>query len=183
MAYRHEKQGGWRWAEFLSGLGRWVGFFVVASVLSILVGACPLAAAEKAEKSVTEQILDILKEEGKISPEFDGFYIYGSYFLTGESRNYSTSSGAFDRVKPKTDFHPTEGGWGAWEIGLRYSNIDLSDGNVNGGEADNITVGLNWYLNPNVRWMANYVYSDVENREGVSDDDLNIVQTRFQIDF
>jgi phosphate-selective porin OprO/OprP len=116
-------------------------------------------------------------------PEFDGFYIYGSYFLTGESRKYSTSNGAFDRVTPKANFHPTEGGWGAWEIGLRYSTIDLSDGAINGGEADNITVGLNWYLNPNVRWMANYVYSDVENREDVSDDDLNIVQTRFQIDF
>lgn len=116
-------------------------------------------------------------------PEFDGFYLYGSYFLTGENRKYSASNGAFDRITPKANFHPTEGGWGAWEIGLRYSNIDLSDGNVNGGEADNITVGLNWYLNPNVRWMANYVYSDVENREDVSDDDLNIVQTRFQIDF
>jgi len=116
-------------------------------------------------------------------PEFDGFYIYGSYFLTGESRKYSTSNGAFDRVRPKVNFHPTEGGWGAWEIGLRYSTIDLSDGAINGGEADNFTAGLNWYLNPNVRWMTNYVYSDVENRANVSDDDLNILQTRFQIDF
>jgi phosphate-selective porin OprO and OprP len=124
-----------------------------------------------------------VNSQAEDDPEFDGFYIYGSYFLTGENRNYSAANGAFDRVKPKANFHPTEGGWGAWEIGLRYSNLDLSDGNVNGGEADNFTAGLNWYLNPNVRWMTNYVYSDLENRENVNDDDLNILQTRFQIDF
>ncbi|MDZ7597282.1 MAG: porin [Desulfobacterales bacterium] len=116
-------------------------------------------------------------------PEFDGFYLYGSYFLTGENRTYSASNGAFDRVKPKANFQLTEDGWGAWEIGLRFSTIDLSDGGINGGEADNYTAGLNWYLNPNVRWMANYVYSDIENREDVNDDSINIIQTRFQIDF
>ena len=116
-------------------------------------------------------------------PEFDGYYIFGSWFITGEHRRYSTSSGAFSRVKPKTNFHPTEPGWGAWEVAARYSNIDLKDQEIDGGEADNITLGLNWYLNPNVRMMFNYVYSDLEDRAGVDDDDLNIFQTRLQIDF
>ena len=116
-------------------------------------------------------------------PEFDGYYIFGSWFITGEHRRYSTSSGAFSRVKPKTNFHPTEPGWGAWEVAARYSNIDLNDEEIDGGEADNITLGLNWYLNPNVRMMFNYVYSDLEDRAGVDDDDLNIFQTRLQIDF
>ena len=116
-------------------------------------------------------------------PTFDGYYVFGSVFLTGEHRPYSKSKGSFGRVKPKQNFHPTEGGWGAWELGVRYSSIDLSDENIMGGEADNVTVGLNWYLNPNVRWMINYVNSDVEDRVNVDDDDLNIVQTRLQIDF
>ena len=45
-------------------------------------------------------------------------------------------------------------------------------------EEDNITVGLNWYLNPNVRMMLNYVYADLSDL-----DSTNIFETRFQIDF
>ncbi len=116
-------------------------------------------------------------------PEFKGYYVFGSYFITGEHRRYSTSSGAFSRVKPNNNFHPTEPGWGALEVAARYSNIDLNDEEIDGGEADNFTFGINWYLNPNVRMMFNYVYSDLEDRADVDDDDLNIFQTRLQIDF
>ncbi len=116
-------------------------------------------------------------------PQFSGFYVYASYFLTGEHRTYKTSAGAFDRVRPKTNFHPTKGGWGAWELGLRYSYLDLNDEGIRGGEESNITAGVNWYLNPNTRVMFNYVYADVEDRENFDDGDLHIVQSRFQIDF
>ena len=37
-------------------------------------------------------------------PSFSGYYAYGSYFITGESRAYKQSSGAFDKVKPKKNF-------------------------------------------------------------------------------
>ena len=56
--------------------------------------------------------------------------------------------------------------------------IDLNDGPIEGGELANITVGLNWYLNPNVRIMFNYVHADIED-SGEAD----IFQTRFQVDF
>lgn len=129
-------------------------------------------------------------------PEFDGYYAYASYFLTGERRKYSPSRGYFSRVKPLKNFNPDEGGWGAWEMGLRYSSLDLTDQDVEGGEAHNITVGLNWYLNPNVRIMFNYVNSDVSDRSGtiqdetgniipvdVANEDANIYQMRFMMDF
>jgi len=35
---------------------------------------------------------------------FDGYYVQGSYFLTGENRKYKTSSGAFDRIKTSAGF-------------------------------------------------------------------------------
>jgi len=84
---------------------------------------------------------------------FDGWYVETGYFLTGESRQYK--NGKF--TKPKPFSNVGEGGIGAWQLALRYSTIDLNDGLVNGGEADAMTVGLNWYPTPTLRFTANYV--------------------------
>lgn len=113
-------------------------------------------------------------------PDFSGFYVTGSYFLTGEHRKYKESSGAFSRVKPKNNFLDGKGGLGAWELAVRYSEIDLDDrdAGILGGELHDFTFGINWHLNPNARVMLNYVLSELE---GVGDADL--VGMRFQVDF
>jgi len=80
-----------------------------------------------------EYFLASLDSEAASDPSFSGYYAYASYFLTGEHRKYSTSSGAFSRVSPEKNFHPTKGGMGAWEVGLRYSHIDLNDEGISGG--------------------------------------------------
>lgn len=119
-------------------------------------------------------------------PDFRGLYLYGSYILTGEHRDYDTSSGVFSGVKPKHDFHFSKGGWGAWELGFRYSSVDLNDGRVNGGKEYNITAGLNWYLNTYSRIMFNYIRANVEDRKNpplVDSGDADIFQFRFQIVF
>jgi phosphate-selective porin OprO/OprP len=116
-------------------------------------------------------------------PGFSGYYVYASYFLTGEHRNYKTSEAAFDRVKPKNNFGSAEGGAGAWEIALRLSHLDLNDEGISGGKQDDTTVGVNWYLNPNTRLMFNYVSADLEEKTGVDDGSVSIFETRFQIDF
>ena len=120
---------------------------------------------------------------------YNGFYGFASYFLTGEHRPYKTSSGAFDRVKPKNDFDG-KGGWGALEFAARYSVIDLNDEDVNGGEMQNVTVGFNWYLNSNVRLMFNYVRAMLDEDDcyykgsmGSHCGDADIIQGRFQVDF
>ncbi len=120
---------------------------------------------------------DVEGKGGASSPNFDGFYIQGSYFLTGEHRKYKTSSGAFDRVKPKENFR-FGGGPGAWEAAVRYSSIDLDDNGVSGGELKDVTVGLNWYLNPNTRIMWDYIRADLDNVG-----DANLFLMRFQVDF
>lgn len=118
------------------------------------------------------------------NPNFYGYYIYGSYFLTGESRPYKKSKGTFSQVKPRRNFQLSRNGWGAWEIALRYSHLDLNDGGIRGGELGGYTVGLNWYLNPNVRVMFNYIHSDLDKEKEHKDlGDTNIFQTRFQIVF
>ncbi len=89
--------------------------------------------------------------------DMDGYYLFGSYFLTGESRNYNFSKAAFGSVKPNAPLFG--GGFGAWEIAVRYSNTDLNDigAGIRGDEGDVITAALNWYVNNNLMFKANYV--------------------------
>ena len=94
-------------------------------------------------------------------PTFTGWYVQGSYWLTGECRNYQR--GVFGRVTPCCNFLENECCcWGAWEVAVRYSQADLDEGNITGGEQSTLTVGLNWHLNPNTRVMFNYFHVDVD---------------------
>ncbi|MFC2149584.1 porin [Candidatus Auribacterota bacterium] len=109
---------------------------------------------------------------------FPGVYVYGSYFITGEHREYKKSSGKFTRVRPKKNFSIKDRTFGALEAAVRYSYLDLDDKNIDGGIVSDVTVGLNWYLNPNMRLMGNYIHS---NRNSVGSAD--ILEGRCQIDF
>lgn len=110
--------------------------------------------------------------------EFDGYYVQASYFLTGEHRKYKTTEGAFSRVKPNNNYNASSGGLGAWEAKARYSGLDLSDSDISGGELDNISLGMNWYLNPNTKVMWDYVHAD---KDDVGDADM--LMMRLQFDF
>jgi phosphate-selective porin OprO/OprP len=121
------------------------------------------------------------------NPQFWGFYLQANYFLTGEHRTYNTATAVFSQIKPKQDFHPFGDGWGAWEVAARLSYLDLNDGgDVKGGQETNLTLGLNWYLNPNLRLMFNYIRAHVEDRRTsrpIDNGYANIVQARFQFAF
>ena len=111
-------------------------------------------------------------------PTFQGGYVFGSFFLTpGDHRRFKKSEAAFDRVKPKNPWLGNEG-TGAVELALRYSWLDLTDEMITGGELNNITLGLNWYINNVTKFMFNYVHAD---RDEIGA--ANFVQARFQIDF
>ena len=82
--------------------------------------------------------------------DLDGYYVYGSYFITGESRNYDWKSSTFKQTKVKRSLG--SGGFGAWEVGARFAHGDYGN-----SEADLLTLGVNWYPNDNVRFMTNYI--------------------------
>lgn len=92
---------------------------------------------------------------------FNGGYIQASYTITGESRKYNPVLGAYGTINPKNPVQWSTGGCGAWEIAARYSQTKLNDLNVLGGELRDTTVGVNWYVNENMRFMFNWVHGSV----------------------
>lgn len=124
---------------------------------------------------------EVSRRGGLSDPTFTGGYAQLSWLVTGESRGFKPAEAVHDRLKPKHAFGPE--GWGAWELAVRYSTIDLTDDGVVGGEEDNLTLGLNWYANENLRFMANYVRVLELDRPGNGLDGIepNIIQVRAQV--
>lgn len=121
---------------------------------------------------------------------FHGMYAYVSYFLTGEHRNYKRTDGCFDRVKPFENFFRVRAedgnvytGKGAWELAYRYSYLDLTNGGVVGGRVGDHTFGVNWYLNPYMRLMWNYVHSETNAHPVAGVGIADIFEMRCQINF
>jgi phosphate-selective porin OprO/OprP len=88
---------------------------------------------------------------GKPSYRGDGFYAQGSWVLTGESRPYK--NGSIGNVRPMNDY-------GAFEVALRYSLVDLNDAPVLGGKEHDWTIGANWYLGQHLKFQANYIWAN-----------------------
>ncbi|MCS3904635.1 phosphate-selective porin OprO/OprP [Methylohalomonas lacus] len=112
---------------------------------------------------------------------FDGYYAEVLWFLTDDQRSYSGSGGAFKSVRPNSIVG--KGGIGAWQVGARFSNVDLNDGAINGGEADNMTLGLNWFPNANLRFSANYIRVLDTDGGPVAGDEPDIFTVRGQVEF
>jgi len=116
---------------------------------------------------------------------FDGYYVAGTWVMTGESHGYKKKNGKFYGVTPR---HPlSSGGLGAWELALRYSDINLNDKDEIGGSMQTFTVGLNWYMENNLRAMLNYVHFEAGDYEDsskyVSSQDGNIIEGRLAFYF
>lgn len=85
---------------------------------------------------------------------FTGWNIQGRYMLTGERRNYDVEFGNFCSLCPNNEF-------GAVELAVRYDVVNLNNKNLVGGREYNATVGVNWFINDNVRLTANYIRADI----------------------
>ena len=116
--------------------------------------------------------------------DMEGFYVQGSYFLTGDNRRYK--NGKFSSVKVKNPVG--NGGWGAWELGLRYSHTDLGAG-IGADSGDVLTAALNWYVNNNMMFKLNYVktFCDSGGADtcdwGIGDGDPEYLSFRTQVFF
>ena len=139
--------------------------------------------------------------------DVDAYYASLVWAITGENYADFYRNGLFSRFKPINNFGLKAGGWGAWELGLRYSKFDASNfqkttaARVGSGviptngtnAADAFTVGLKWLPNPHMRLMLNYIETKFDTptlitntgRTGVTatTDKEHAVTFRAQVDF
>jgi phosphate-selective porin OprO/OprP len=139
-------------------------------------------------------------------PGFSGWTIGATWILTGETRTYNVSGlaetqASFGQPVPSRPFSLSGNSWGAWELAARYSDTNLNWNplqtavtntlgtsnlaGVLGGDEKIIALGVNWYLNRNVRLMLddNIVKvkkgtATIPNRDGQN---FNVVGIRLQL--
>lgn len=97
------------------------------------------------------------------------FYVQGSWLLSGGHKSYKAANGVF--ASPKVD------GKGLWELTARYDQIENLD--RDDVEASTWLLGVNYYINPNMRVMANYAFGNNE----FSDDETGQFALRTQFAF
>ncbi len=77
-----------------------------------------------------------------------------NWVITGQSRSYSVKDGSFGAIK-----RDEVGDFGIWQLGVRYSRLDLSTDTMKNVDANNLTFALNWYPTEYLRLGMNYVMS------------------------
>ena len=111
------------------------------------------------------------------TPTFSGWYVEGGWVLTGEPKSYTVSAtnnevGGFGAPKVASPFSWKGDSWGAWELTARYSDTDLNwnqlfagtatqQAGINGGDERIVALGVNWYLNNNVKLQLNDLVTNV----------------------
>jgi len=117
--------------------------------------------------------LEISRSDHQPDPRFDGFYVSGSWVITGEARTYNRQTAAFDAPPVARLFDPVRGDWGAWEAAVRYARADLDfrpgpagtlpgAATIRGGEQTALSAGVNWYWNAFARVMLDYQHVRVD---------------------
>ncbi len=158
----------------LEAAGNFQNFYGQGGYYSYQVERTP--QAYKAFTSATKSATQIVDPSNN---DFSGWYLQGTWTLTGESRNYNPNTGAFTPPRPTTPFSLANGTIGAVELAARYSDLDLNDNvsdsskvitgwtgatnrtytyynTVRGGDQRAWTIGLNWFPIYNVRVALDY---------------------------
>ena len=134
-------------------------------------------------------------------PSFEGWYVEGTWILTGETKPYTAQAinnevGAFGNPVPSRPFSLDGESWGAWELTARYSDMNLNYNptqlastsqlaGITGGDERIVTLGVNWYLNRNVKLQFNDMIVKIKKSSNSSlanfnnmSQDLNILGVR-----
>ncbi|WP_407525490.1 OprO/OprP family phosphate-selective porin [Methylobacterium oryzisoli] len=108
-------------------------------------------------------LTEVGRFDGAQALRFQGGYVQAGLVLNGEGRryriapDYATEYAVFAGIDVPERQRVSRGGIGVFELGLRYSALDLENSPVRGGIEQDVTVGLNWYPEKNLRFVFDYV--------------------------
>ncbi len=146
------------------------------------------------EYAISDQRVSLAGAGPRQSARLDhtAWQVTGSWLLTGEDAS-------FNGVIPRHNFNPANGGWGAWQLVARYSQLDIdpdafplySNPRTSASSAKEWSVGLNWYLNRNVKVATSFSHTTFDGGGGrgasapasVTRKDENVLFTRIQLAF
>lgn len=130
---------------------------------------------------------------------YQAAYVEAGLFLTpGDSRRYDKKTGTWTRTLPQENafLYRSDGEWGwghgAVQLVARYTYLDLMDGNpvltptsggARAGRQQDLTVGVNWYINSQTWFMVNYVSTHIESVVPGASGNIHGVGCRLHIDF
>ena len=137
-------------------------------------------------------ISDQQVKKGAASADLDNtaWEVSGSWLLTGEDASYAG-------ITPLHPFDPRNNHWGAWQLVARYAELDVdkkafkgnvyADSTKSASAATAWSVGLNWYLNKNIRANLSYSHTVFDgytgSAAGVGKQDENVLFSRLQLAF
>ncbi|GAC1620797.1 MAG: porin [Nevskia sp.] len=136
-----------------------------------------------------------LSQDTRKDQTVTSYYVQASYFLTGESKPYKAKDGIFGSPKVNNP-------WGALEAAVRYESSKNEDTTAGCPGAPNATTGaytyavggtkcetsallfgLNYYVNPNVRFLFNYIIAEADQGGTLGKDKPHTVALRAQLSF
>ena len=115
-----------------------------------------------------------------------GYYVYASYFLTGENRifeRYGQHGAQFARNVPFSNFFAVPGciSTGAWEAKVRTSYLDLEQ--LGEGQYQDITAGFNWYWTDRIRCMFDWIHPFTTSETVFGTTESDLIAMRFDFNW
>lgn len=118
--------------------------------------------------------------------QHSAYQVTASYVLSGEDAGFRGVA------RPNHPFTANGAGWSAWELVARYGGLDIDDAafplfanaNQSARSAESWSLGLNWYLNSNLKLVATYNRTDFDGGAASADRETEkVVLTRAQLSF
>ena len=116
-------------------------------------------------------------EVGGAGPDgrVDSYYLQGTWTITGERRGYKPNAGIADTVKPSSTR-------GAIELVAKLDHIEFDVDGARTEAVDGFLLGVNWYVNRNVKLMLNIIHVEADNVGATGTKDSgDVISTRIQI--
>ena len=92
----------------------------------------------------------VKRRNGLKDEQFSGFYVQSSCLLLGGKQDYNNSRGAFNQ--------PFVSSKGDVELAARLDRINMNGHDIHGGSSNQYTLGVNYYVNENLKLQFNYSY-------------------------